>query len=275
METLPIVQAFFGKPVRFFKAEFFITMGCRYDTPSPSQRVAMHCRNDNASGSVSVLETWAVPLPDYARAIGYAVDGVWRIIKRNREVFEGFYRTEAVVDTLGRLQPTVVMALEMCDGLNMKLHAARIKDPRVRAWVVAFQRWVILTFGLIRTGRLRPARWARNENTPTEYLNILSLPPGSATRSAVAALAATEGKSQQQIYRRLQVIRGGNAITRAKTHKKTRVDAGTHKYFADYDLVMGYLASHPTAHGREIKNVLGLSVSVSRINVWVRNRHEI
>jgi hypothetical protein len=82
MDTLPVVQNFFGKPVRFFKADFW---------------VEEHCRNDNAPPMNFMLETWAIPLPDYAKAIGYGVEHIWRIIQRSDETFAGFYRHAAYI----------------------------------------------------------------------------------------------------------------------------------------------------------------------------------
>jgi len=50
----PIIQNFFGKPVRFFKADF---------------RIEEHSRYTNAPPMNFMLETWAIPLPDYSQAI--------------------------------------------------------------------------------------------------------------------------------------------------------------------------------------------------------------
>lgn len=286
MNTLPVVQTFFGKPVRFFKAEFQVEMnhhnggsfienptemGSRNGTPSVKNITETHPRNGDASIGFFTLETWAISLPDYCRAIGYPVKKIFDLIQRSKEVFDGFYRQEIIPDTLGRRQKSILIAVEMCDMLTAKLHTSRIKDPKTRAAVIQFQRWVILMFGLIRRGRLRPVRWIQGKEAPPEYLAVLSLPSGRETRKAVLILAEKNNITEQQVYRRIQKLTGTNIITVKGKPRRTRSDKGSYRNSSEYQQVLEYRQTHTQAMGAEIKRALDLSVSAARINGWIRD----
>jgi len=49
MNTMPIIQNFFGTPVRFFKTEFELRLG-GYDTPP-------------------IIQSYGIPFPDFCKAI--------------------------------------------------------------------------------------------------------------------------------------------------------------------------------------------------------------
>ncbi|HPL64825.1 MAG TPA: hypothetical protein PK587_13765 [Syntrophales bacterium] len=264
MDTLPVIQTFFGKPVRFFKTEF---------------EVEEHSHNGNAPHMNFVLETWAMPLPDYSRAIGYPIPKIFVLIQRSKEVFDGFYRYESIYDAQGHRQRTIIMAIEMCDMLTAKLHTSRIKDPATRAAVIKFQRWTIHMFCLIRRGKLRPVRFQGAE-IPADYLTILSLPPGRETRKAVVALAQKENLSEQQIYRRCQKLTSENMRTRKGEPRRARSDKGEYRTKPEYLAVKTFIAEHPEYLGngnrhkqnlqKEIRGILGLSISEGTINRWIR-----
>ena len=214
MNQLPIIQTFFGKPVRFFKVIFEVSM-------TPCYRGDMNHCNGGASPAQFILKTWGIPLPDYANAVGYNIRTIDKMIRGNKDLFAPFYRLEVLPDSLGRLQKTILIAHGMCDMITARLTASRIKDPDTREMVIDFQRWMIFAFEAIRTGKLRPVRWHKGLDVSPEYMRILSLPPGTATMNAVKELAAVEKRSIQQIYRRLKVVRGTNAITHKGTPKKS------------------------------------------------------
>lgn len=271
MDILPVVQNFFGKPVRFFKAEFQVETHHRYGGTSIENQTETHSCYTNASYANFTLETWAIPLPDYSQAIGYPTAQIFDLIKRNKETFAGFYRQETIPDALGRRQNTILMAVEMCDMITAKLHTSRIKNPETRAAVIQFQRWVILMFGLIRRGRLRPIRWIQSKEAPPEYFAVLSLPSGRETRRAVLALAKKDNITEQQVYRRIQKFTGTNMITAKGMPRRHRSDKGLYRSSSEYQQVLEYRQVHPKAMGAEIRNALGLRVSAGRINYWIRN----
>lgn len=278
MESLPIIQSFLDRPVRFFKARFEIEMRCHNDTQSSSD---LYPRYGGTGMQQTILQTWAIPLPDYSRAIGYPDKKIFEMIKRNKDVFDGFYRTELILDRSGgQRRNTILMAVEMCDGLNMKLHTTRIKDPGVREFVVRFQRWVLLAFHALRTGKLRPSYWRPKGDVLDEYERVLLLPMGRETSRAVKALAEKDGRSLQQEYRRLQKIRGSNALTSKGKPRKSPSFKGTTRYPEERAKVMTFITEHPEylGHGnrfkdhqkKEIHKILGLQVSCARMCAWIR-----
>lgn len=232
MTTLPIVQTFLDKPVRFFPALFEIDLRqCNTDAGLPNVSDLRH-RNDDAAITKYQLRTWAIPVNDYAEAVGYPRQLIHRFIQNNLPSFQDYFRTETILDRGGRQnRATIMLAVEMCDALTMRLQASRIKDPEARARVIRFQRWVPIAFHMLRTGRLR-AHHSFKAGVPAEYQRILSLPPGRVTAEAVREVATAEGLCVAQVYHRLQVIRGSNAITHKGVPKKRRSDAGKSKQAA-------------------------------------------
>lgn len=208
MENKPVVQNFLGKPVRFYKTVFELEMGSCNVTPSSRK---------------FKLETIAVPLPDYCSAIGILEHGLRQMIQLSEEVFKGLYRTEIIPDALGRNQPTIIMAQEMVDGLTFKIHTSRIKDPETRNQVIDFQRFIMLTIGLIRRGKLLSTHdLATSFSCPPDYQNLLTLPSGRDLKRAVGMVADKEGLSAETVYRKLRRIRGSNVINARGVPRKQR-----------------------------------------------------
>jgi hypothetical protein len=271
METQkPVIQTFFGKPVRFFKADFWVEENHHYDGAPLQNTTEERGRNDPSPIVNFLLETWAVPFPDFCRAIGYEERAIRLMISRNADAFHGFYRHETIYDAQAHRQRTIIMAVEMCDMITARLQASRIKDPETRAAVIRFQRWVIMMFGLIRRGKLRPARWPKDYNAPSAYLTLCSMPSGRDLTAAVAALAQKENRSETTIYRRLQKMTGENVTTRKGIPRKTRSEAGVHHKRPEYQQALDYKRKHPKAGGAVIRQACGLLVSASRINAWLR-----
>lgn len=208
MENKPVVQNFLCKPVRFYKATFEVEM-----TPC----------NGGSSYHNFNLETWAIPLPDFCKAIGYRSTKVTELIKSSSDVFQGLYRMEQIPDALGRMQNTIVMAQEMVDGLVFKLHTSRIDDEQTRNQVIDFQRFIMLTIGLIRRGKLKMTHdLAASFACPPDYQNLLMLPSGRDLKRAVGMVADKEGVSSETVYRKLRRLRGSNVINARGVPRKQR-----------------------------------------------------
>lgn len=205
---LAIIQTFLNRPVRFFKANF---------------EVDLHPHDGDTASPKFPLETWAIPMPDYAEAVGYPTKRVWRMIQLNLPSFQDFFKYELIFDRANaQRRNTILMAVEMCETLTMRLQASRIKDPEIRARVIRFQRWVPIVFHMIRTRRLRPIQWNKGIDLDSSYLPLLSVPSGKSHKERVVELANAEGKSPMTIYRRLKAVRGTNIITRRGVPRKTR-----------------------------------------------------
>lgn len=220
MENRPIVQNFLGKPIRFYKTKFRLEIRGHNATQSEAE---MRCCNVTSSTHSFTLETLAIPFPDFCSALGYAEEAVRRIIDNSRDVFDGFYRHEIITDALGRNQKTIILSQEMVDGLVFKLSTSRIKDPLIRSRVIEFQRWVVITIGLIRRGKLKMTHdLATSFSCPPDYQNLLMLPSGRDLKRAVGMVADKEGVSAETVYRKLRRLRGSNVINARGVPRKQR-----------------------------------------------------
>jgi len=290
MNKMPIIQNFFGTPVRFFKTEFdmemtphyegsspklVLEMGSRKMTPSTSKKdVAMGCRYNTPSGAKISIQTWAIPLPDFCKALNQNPFNITRMIKGNSDVFEGLYRTEKIADALGRMQPTFLMALEMCQMLVAKLHTSRLKDPQIKALVVGFQRYLTFTFYLINTRQLRPARWPKNgEAIDPRYLHSLSIPSGCEHKVLIQAIAKEEDFSENTSYRRAHKVRGSNIITAKGKPRRTRSDSGKHTMPEEYKKVIDTLIANPGKSANEIHRISKTRYSFPRV-IYFMNEYK-
>lgn len=185
----------------------------------------MSTRNAYSSLTTFTVETIAIPLPDFCDAVGYNKSWILNLIKSSADAFDGLYRTEAIPDALGRMQKTILLSQEMVDGLVFKLHTSRIKDPNTRAQVVDFQRWIMLTVGLIRRGKFKVTRDLAGafKQAPPEYRDLLSLPSGRDLARMVHIQASAEGVRPETVYRKLRLIRGGNVVKESGEPRKKRV----------------------------------------------------
>lgn len=258
MDTLPVIQNFFGKPVRFFKAEFKMEIRGHHAPQSPEK---------------ITIETWGVPFPDFCRSIEKSEKDIRRMINLSDDVFRPFYRIEHIPDALGRQRTTILMAYEMCMLLAARLNTSKIKDADLKEKIVQFQQWIMIVFHMIRRGKLRPVRMYRGAESPPDYLSILSLPSGRETRKAVIELARKESVTEQQIYRRFQKLTGENMRTRKGNPKQSPSTAGNYRKRPEYQQVLGYRKDHPKAMGAEIRRALDLGVSAGRINFWIKATH--
>ncbi|MBC6928105.1 MAG: hypothetical protein DWB56_03900 [Candidatus Jettenia sp.] len=252
VRIFPIVTHFLGKPVRFFPMTFEIEMRCHDDTSSQDKNPEMGYHNDTPSemdirghndsqsrgnnqetGSCNttpspqeigyhndtqswsrkvVMETQAIPLPDYCTAIGVAENNIRRMINLSKDTFKSFYRVEPIPDALGRIQETIIMAQEMVDGLTFKLHTSRIKDPQTRERVIEFQKWVMIMLGMIRRGQLRPVHVPKDAGIPHQVYDFLALKEykgrGKFQQQACRELGWSKGK----FYRMVEVAEKSSCI---------------------------------------------------------------
>jgi len=228
MDTKPVVQNFLGKPVRFYKTSFELEMGPCNVTPSPlntpQPRTEMRGRYAPSSSRIFHIETYAIPFPDFCQAVGYDERAVTKLIRSSRDVFEGLHRVEKIPDSLGRMQSTIMLSQEMADGLVFKISTSRIKDLKTRNQVIAFQRFIMLTIGLIRRGKLKATHNLETSfSCPPDYQNLLSLPSGSDLARAVGMVADKEGTSPVTVYRKLRRLRGSNVINARGVPRKQRI----------------------------------------------------
>lgn len=271
MEQVPVIQTFFNRPVRFFKTEFEMEIG-GHDAPQSSRKNTELRGHDDPPALRSFhMETWVIPFPDFCRAINYDERALKRVIERSDEVFKPFYRKERILDMGGvQHRETILMTYEMCQLLVAKLETSRIKDPETKAMVINFQRWVMFIFHLIRTHKLRPTYWKPTKAVLDEYERVLLLPMGVDAGKEVKALAEKHGKSLQQEYRRLQKVRGSNAITSKGKPKKSPSTKGKHKMPEEAQKIIDTANANPGLTNKEIWEKSGTTYSYGHVNQILR-----
>lgn len=119
------------------------------------------------------------------------------------------------------------------------------------------------------TGDIKPSKWAQKEDFVSAARQILSLPRGEKRAALVRDLAEYAGVSPKTVYDRIPKATG----QRLKTTKGTvvcRSDKGSTRYPDGKEKVFEYLREHPEAKGKKIKECMGVCVSYSSINAWIR-----
>jgi len=208
MNNHQIIQSFQGKPVRFYKATF---------------KVGVKTRPTSISHQNFYLETYAIPLPDFCNAIGCDKTFVTKLIGTSKEVAQGLYRGEQFADKEGLLQSSVLIALELANGLAFNISTLHIK-PLSKIRIADFQKWVLFIVSQIRKGKFQFTKNPYNEfkNAPLEYIEMLQMKSGALLSQRVTVQAEMEGISREHVYRRLRQMRGGNVITKKGVPRKMR-----------------------------------------------------
>lgn len=269
VKIFPIVTHFLDKPVRFFPMVFEIEMR-GHNAPQPSfknsKEIGYH--NDTQSWSKKVvIETQAIPLPDYCTAIGVAENNIRRMINISNETFKSFYRIEPIPDALGRIRETIIMAQEMVDGLTFKLHTSRIKDPQTRERVIEFQKWAMIMLGMIRRGQLRPIHIPKDASIPHQAWDFLAL-EGRKIRGEFQKQARQElGWSRGKFYKMANLARQSIGMPPAKRPHK---DKGSFVNRHEFKQVEEYLKDHTDAGGKAVKAALDIPVNVCTVRRWLR-----
>lgn len=119
---------------------------------------------------------------------------------------------------------------------------------------------------------------------------IARLPDGLARRAAVEKEAQRIGHCTNTVYRNVDKVRrtlGLQGISRKNKGqpRRMRADKGSHRQHPEYQAVMAFIAEHPEYTGKgnqhknfpkkDIRKILGLSVSASRICAWLREGKSI
>lgn len=209
MDNRQVVQNFFGKPVRIFKATF---------------KVDPHTRNFSQPHQKFTIETYGMPLPDFCSAVSYDQSHVMSLVYSYREAFQGLYCIESIPDKSGRLQPTVIMALEMVECLFFQLYTQDVSTHLPRTKMIRFWRQLLLTISLIRSRKLMFTHdpFTAFKAASPEYRDLLLMRSSREFALLVKARAETEGVTKETVYRRLRRMRGSNVINGKGLPRKVR-----------------------------------------------------
>lgn len=158
---------------------------------------------------------------------------------------------------------TVSRELEVFDPIGLQCIFFESHQPKAIQYKVAAAE---LIWALIN-GDLKPSKWSLKGDLVSAARQILSLPEGRKRRALVVDLAAREGCTATNAYRRIFKATGERLKTKSGKPRRTRAN---YRSRPEYQQALNYKREHPKAMGAEIRAVLGLSVSASQINFWMR-----
>lgn len=127
----------------------------------------------------------------------------------------------------------------------------------------------------IANGMLKPSKWSQKGDLVSAARQILSLLEGRKRHELIVDLSTREGCSLQNTYRRMYMATGERLKTKAGKPRQTRSESGIHRTRPEYQQAIDYKRQYPNAMGANIKRTLGISISASRINAWIREGKNI
>lgn len=200
--------------------------------------------------------------------------------------------TVSNLDTVGGKQTTVNLTtveggrsvsreIEVFNAVGLQCIFFESHQPKAIQYKIAVAELV----EAIMYGSLKPSKWSQKGDLVSAARQILSLPEGRKRAALIADLIVQEGCSPQQTYIRIQKATGERLKTRKGVPRRTRSCAGSHRNRPEYQAVMAFVAEHPEYLGtgnqhkdhpkKDIPRILGLSISASRINAWLREGKNI
>jgi hypothetical protein len=202
--------------------------------------------------------------------LGYkeAYNQVRRLIARNPYVLQ-FQTTVNLTVVEGT--KNVTRNMEVVHPIGMQCIFFESHQPKSIEYKIAV---ASLLFEIAR-GTLKPSKWSQKGDLVSAARQILSLPEGRKRRELIIDLSSREGCSLQHTYRRMYMATGERLKTKAGKPRQTRSEAGIHHTRPEYQKVIDYKRQYPNAMGANIRRTLGISISASRINAWIREGRNI
>lgn len=203
-----------------------------------------------------------IPLIDVAIAIGVNRNYLFRVVRRNPKLFDGWLEpvTVTVTGSHRRNQQLLCATREGIIASLVKVSYDRIKDPAAQERIIAFQRWAIRTLTAIIDRRC--------PEQPFDFTDCLSLPAGRLRARAIQRLALDAGISKTTAYKQLQLARLAAGLP--PSTRLQRSDAGQPKDPAAYQTVEAYWRAHPQESYRTIHRATGVPVGLCTVARWVR-----
>ncbi|NDY74619.1 hypothetical protein DO021_21805 [Desulfobacter hydrogenophilus] len=159
----------------------------------------------------------------------------------------------------------VLRELRVYDPIGFQLIVFESRQPRAIKYKIAVANlaWAFMN------GSIKPSEWSSKGDLISSSRQIHSLKPCIKRGELVRDLAQREGISKQTAYRMI------GRVTGKRMRQSIRCDRGKTRYPKEQAQVFHYIKRHPKAGGTEIRNALGLTVSATLINAWLRNKHKI
>lgn len=205
---------------------------------------------------------------------------VLRLVKRNPYILN--FRTVVNLTTveggrtvlkLGTVEGgrNVTRKLDVFDPIGLQCIFFESHQPKAIQYKIAVAN---LVWAMVN-GKLKPSKWSKKGDLVSAARQILSLPEGRKRRELIIDLSRREGCSLQHTYRRMYMATGERLKTRKGKPRKMRSNAGSYRLRPEYQRVIDYKKQYPDAMGADIKRSLGIDISTSRINSWLREGKNI
>jgi len=194
----------------------------------------------------------------------YPREAINKIIQRNLHIDDPRWSTEVSLTSVEG-DREVTRQARTYNPIGLQLIIFESRQLKAIQYKIAVAN---LVYALM-TGNLKPSKWTQKDDLVSAARQILSLPQGRKRAALVYDLAERDGVSIQAAYRRIHMATGRRLKT-TKGKVISRSDKGSTKYPGEKEKAFTYLKEHPGAKGKEIKDALGLCVSYSHINVWIR-----
>lgn len=200
-----------------------------------------------------------VPLIDIAVGIGVHRNHLFRVVKRNPKLFEGWVQpvTVTVTGSRRRNQDILCATREGTIACLVKVSYDRIKDPVAQERIIAFQRWAICALTAIIEGRA--------PDQPYDLTDCITLPAGRLRAAAVRHLSQTTGLKKTAIYQRILNARKVAGLPPARLPR-----AGQPKNRDAYATAHTYWREHPMASPKTLIAETRVTVSYCTMTRWVR-----
>lgn len=196
-------------------------------------------------------------------------EAINKIVERNPHINDPRWSTEVSLTSVEGIRK-VTRPIRIYDPVGLQLIIFESRQPKAISYKIAVANlvWAFMN------NKLKPSKWTQKDDLISSVRQILSLPRGRKRGDLVRDLAKRDGICLQSAYRRIRSITGQN-LKATNGRAISRSDKGSTKYPIEKEKVFIYLDDHPGAKGAEIKRVLGLKVSSSRINDWIKGCHSV
>ncbi len=159
----------------------------------------------------------------------------------------------------------VIREVDVFDPIGLQLIIFESHQPKANQYKIAVAHLVYD----YASGNLKPFKWGGDVSSALSQ--IISIRAGKQRNLKVVELANELNKAKSTIYSMAKRLNGENLNTRAGKPKNIRKDKNSFFSRTEFLQVIEYRRLRPDAQGREIRKAIGISVTDSTINRWIRS----
>lgn len=205
----------------------------------------------------------------------YISDKRWSTVTKMVSVDEypkGHSHVKLTCESTTRTREIVI---EVYNPIGLQLIVFESRQPKAIQYKIAVAH---LVYAFMK-GEIKPSKWTLKGDRVSAIRQIMSHPPTQKRHGLIADLALRESVSEQTIYRWIDAAGGIRTHQGTKKHRNTKGNTG---YPEEKQKVLAYVRAHPeymdrssgnrfkTHKRKDLKTLLGLKVTVSTVNSWIR-----